>query len=306
VKFGVHLPQWGVSADRAGVLAVARTAEAAGLDSVWVADHIAYPVRSESVYPYRPAGLPFRAEDGFLEALTTLAVVAGATERVELGTSVLVLPMREPLLVAKTVSTLDVLSGGRALLAVGVGWWREEYEAVGAPFDRRGARFDDQLRLLRKAWSEGVVGSDSGSFRFDEVTSLPTPVRPGGPPLLIGGMGRRALLRTVQFGDAWHAVGSNIDTLRAGRATLDVLAAEHGRDAASIGISTSTGFGRSVDQAQERIGKLAEFGVSNVVLNVPQADASAADVCAAIETFAGDVLPALAVDADVYKQSGVH
>jgi probable F420-dependent oxidoreductase len=293
VKFGVHLPQWGPAADRKGVIAVAKAAEETGLDSVWVADHIVFPISTRSRYPYRDAGVPFTAGDGFLEALTTLAVIAGATTRLRLGTSVLVLPMREPLLAAKTIATLDVLSEGRTTLALGAGWWREEFDALAVPFARRGRRFDEQLRLLRRAWTDGVVSSDAGSYRFSEVACLPRPVQPGGPPVLIGGMGPAAWLRTVRYGDGWHAVGGSPGQLAEARRAITELAHEHGRDPASIRLSISTGFGRSIDQATERMAALAAAGFQDIVLNLPRPDATAADVCSAIETFAGKVRPAV-------------
>ena len=123
MKIGLHVPQWGPDATRSGVLSVARAVEDAGLDSVWVADHVVYPLRSQSRYPYREEGTPFAPEEGFLDAITTLGALAGATKRVLLGTSVLVLPMREPLQVAKALATLDVLSDGRVIAGVGAGWW---------------------------------------------------------------------------------------------------------------------------------------------------------------------------------------
>jgi probable F420-dependent oxidoreductase len=275
------------------VLEVARAAEDAGLDSVWVADHIIYPRETTSQYPYRGDGLPFTPQDGFLEAFTTLAVIAGATQRIGLGTSVLVLPMREPLLAAKTIATLDVLSGGRVTLALGAGWWREEFDAVGAPFDGRGTRFDDQLRVLRTAWSDGWVADREGSFGFGEVAVLPRPVQPGGPPLLIGGMGPTALRRAVRYGDGWHAVGGDVETIRTGRRTIEELAERYGRDPATIATSTSTGFSRAPERTRERIVHLAAAGVGEIILNVSKPDATPDDVRAAIDSFASDVLPGL-------------
>ena len=140
MRIGVHVPQWGQSATRSGVLDVALAAEASGLDSIWVADHLVFPVESKSRYPYRPDGVPFDLADGFLEALTELAVVAGATSRIGLGTSVLVMPMRDPLTTAKVATTIDVLSVGRLQLALGAGWWREEFDALGQACEGRGGR----------------------------------------------------------------------------------------------------------------------------------------------------------------------
>jgi probable F420-dependent oxidoreductase len=219
-------------------------------------------------------------------------VVAGATERVALGTSVLVLPMREPLLTAKTLATLDVLSAGRLTIAVGSGWWREEFEALGQQFQGRGARFDDQLDILRAAWTTGTV-TGRGSYDFAEVTCRPRPVQPGGPKIWIGGLGPTALQRTVRIGDGWHAVGSDIDSLRTARARLDRQAAAAGRDPRTIEISTSTGFGRSPEQALDRLLRLRAAGVDQVVLNIGGPNATAADICRGLDEFAAKVRPAL-------------
>jgi probable F420-dependent oxidoreductase len=275
------------------VLSVAKTAEDAGLDTVWVADHLAYPAKSESKYPYRVDGLPFDAEDGFLEAFTMLAAVAGHTERIGLGTSVLVLPMREVVLTAKVIATLDVLSNGRTVIAVGAGWWREEFSALGADFDRRGRRFDEQVAVMKELWANGRGMHEGPNIQFEEIVSLPTPVQPGGPRLLIGGRGAPAWRRAGTLGDGWHAVGADLASLQHGRAEMDRIAREAGRDPSELSISTSAGVGRSPQRAVERLAALQEFGVSEVALNFALESDSAADLCAAVEGFANDVLPEL-------------
>lgn len=291
MKFGIHLPQWGPDATRDGVLLVARTAEATGLDSVWVADHLVFPTRSESTYPYRSGGRPFEAQDGFLEAFTVLALVAGAIERIALGTSVLVMPMRHPLHVAKTAATLDVLSGGRAVLAVGAGWWKEEFAALGAHFRRRGKRFDEQIDIVRALWSHGAMEHHGEFYDFDEVVCEPRPIQPGGPPLWIGGMGLPGWRRAAQRGDAWHAVGSHADTLAEGRVQVNRLAREAARDPDEIAFSTSAGLPPNPDEAVERMVRLGRLGVGHVVMNVGGSSVRA--ICHAIERFADEALPVI-------------
>lgn len=285
----MHLPQWGGGAKRSGVIAVAEAVEACGLDSVWVADHLVFPSRSESTYPYRPDGLPFSAADGFLEAFTTLAVVAGATSRVALGTSVLVMPMRDPLTTAKIVATLDVLSEGRTLVAMGAGWWREEFAALGQQFDRRGRRFDEQLAILRAAWHNGTVEFDGEFYTLEEVACLPLPAQPGGPRVLVGGMGSSAHRRVARLGSGWHAVGSDMQALREGRARIDELAVEYGRDPRTIMLSTSAGLSLDDDRAITRLREFAEVGVDHLVLNLP---GEPDDVVCRAEHIAKVVLPA--------------
>jgi len=291
VKYGVHLPQWGADATREGVLAVARTAEDVGLDSIWVADHIVHPHESVSQYPYRADGVPFAREEGFLEAFTTLSVIAGATSRLELGTSVLVMPMRDPLLTAKTVATLDVLSGGRTVLAMGAGWWEEEFAALGVPFRRRGKRFDEQLQIMRALWTDGELGHQGEAFAFPALTCRPLPAQAGGPPILIGGMGPVAWRRTARLADGWHAVGADSEALERGRAEIDRLAVEAGRDPSKIIVSTSTGLIADSDRLIARMHRLAGNGVRHAVFNV--ADNTARGICAAIERFAEQALPTL-------------
>lgn len=290
MRIGVHVPQWGPTADRAGVLSVALAAESAGLDAIWVADHIVIPTTSASRYPYRQDGVPFGVDDGFLEALTTLSVVAGATERIGLGTSVLVMPMREPVLTGKAVATLDVLSGGRVTLAMGVGWWEEEFEALGARFSARGRRFDEQLEILRALWTDGKVAHSGEFYDFDELACLPLPVQTGGPPIWIGGIGEPAWRRAALFGAGWHAVGADLGTLAAGRIAIDQIALDAGRNPSEIALSTSTGAGRDTGRLLKRLGSLAQAGVDQVVLNL--SDTSAEPMCEAVGRI-GEMLPRL-------------
>jgi probable F420-dependent oxidoreductase len=288
MKFGVHVPQWGSGATRDGVLAVARTIEQAGLDSVWVADHVVFPLESKAAYPYRADGVPFAPEDGFLEALVTLSVLAGATERIELGTSVLALPMRHPLIVAKQAATLDVLSGGRLILGLGAGWWEEEFRALGSAFAGRGRRFDEQIQIMRAAWAAGTLAWDGDFYSFDTVACLPRPAQPDGPRLWIGGRTKAAYRRAGQLGDGWHALGSNGEAIAVGKAEVARVARTAGRDPASISVSTSAGLPPEPERAVERMLKLSACGVTHVVLNV-RAE-TAAELCSAIESFAANAL----------------
>jgi probable F420-dependent oxidoreductase len=291
VKFGVHVPQWGVGATRESVLSVARTIEDAGLDSLWVGDHIVYPRRGDAPYPYRREGPPFEPGDGFLEALTTLAVIAGNTDRVLLGTSVLVASMREPLLLAKTVASLDVLSGGRVILGVGAGWWREEFAALRVGFRDRYSRLDETIEILRVMWREGS-GSYSGKhFHFDDVVCLPKPTSIGRPAIWIGGLGPKALERAAKYGDGWHAVGGNPERIAAGRDEIEKLARGFGRDPSGISLSTATGLKSDPEQMLQRIRGLAVIGVTHIVMSA--FSQAADDLCQLIEGFATEVLPTL-------------
>src|ERR671924_1604801 len=193
MRFGCHLPVYGPAATRETLVGVARRAEALGYDSLWASDHVVLPWRIASRYPYNATGaFPLPPATDFLEPLTALALVAGVTERVRLGTTVLVLPHRHPVLAAKMLATLDHLAPGRVILGAGVGWMREEIELLGAPYERRGAWTDEAIRIMRACWTEERAAFTGEFFRIPPVASVPRP--PRGPiPIWIGGHTRRAL-----------------------------------------------------------------------------------------------------------------
>ena len=164
MKVGIYLPQVGGVASPENITRVARSVEANGFDSLWTFDHVVLRPDQGSDYPYSEDGrFLVPAEVPFLEPLTLMTYAAAVTERVELGTAVLVAPMRAPVLHAKIMATLDHLAGGRLILGAGVGWWKEEFEALSMPFDRRGARMDEYLQVLRDLW-ENEIGSFEGEF----------------------------------------------------------------------------------------------------------------------------------------------
>jgi probable F420-dependent oxidoreductase len=287
----MHVPQWGPDASRDGVLDVAAAAEKAGLDSIWVADHVVFPAESASRYPYDAGGTPFAAEDGFLEAFITLAVVAGATETLRIGTSVLVLPMRDPVLVAKMAATLDVLSNGRLSLGIGIGWWREEFAALSVSFSNRGARLDEQLQAMRALWSGDPVQFSGAHYQFDEISCSPAPIQPGGPPILIGGKSPAAIRRAARHGNGWHAVGVSPEDILLARRDLAAAAEEAGRDPAEIIVTASTGVSRDLGRTRSRLHALAEAGVELVVLAVASNEAEA--ICENVEKI-GVLVPEFA------------
>ncbi|MFQ5897300.1 MAG: LLM class F420-dependent oxidoreductase [Candidatus Methylomirabilia bacterium] len=192
MKFGIQLPHFGPLSSAEGTISLARQAEALGFDSVWTGDHIVYPPQFAE---------RFGAE--FYEAVTTLAYVAAQTSRIRVGTAVLILPYRNPLVLAKQLVTLDVLSGGRLTVGVGVGWMAEEYAALGAPFAERGAATDESLRIIRTLWTEERPKFSGARFKFPEMLFAPRPVQRPSPPLWVGGNSPRALRRAAELGDGW-------------------------------------------------------------------------------------------------------
>jgi probable F420-dependent oxidoreductase len=192
------------------VLKIALKAEALRYASVFVTDHVVLPVSAaRSVYPYAPTGqFPGGARQDYLEPLAMLAYLARATTRIRLGTSVLVIPYRHPLVVGKMLATIDVLSGGRVILGAGTGWLREEFEALGAPpFEARGAVTDEYLHVMRLAWTTDPVTFSGRYCRIDPVHALPKPVQPNGIPVWIGGHTAAAVRRAARLGDGWHPIG---------------------------------------------------------------------------------------------------
>ncbi len=183
------------------VIDLARRAEAAGVDTVIVPDHV---VMSENVEAYEWGTFPFPIEVPWLEPLTVLAAIAGATSRVRLATGILIAPLRPAIVLAKTAASLDVLSQGRLELGVGVGWQREEFEAAGIPFDERAQRLDDTLAACRALWSESPASFFSEHVRFEKIWCEPRPVQPGGVPVWFSGtLHARNLERIGRWGDGW-------------------------------------------------------------------------------------------------------
>lgn len=207
---GLYIRNMGPQSDPATILAAARSAEAAGLDDVWVADHIAIP-------PDDAEGSNGR----YLDPLATLAFLAAATTRIRLGTGVLVLPYRPPLATAKWVATIQELSQGRLLFGVGVGWMQPEFRAAGVAYERRASITDETLAFVTRCFAADEVEANGQRFLFRP--------RPARPPILVGGAPPHALRRAVRWGDGWMPVGGNADALRAPVAELAALAAAAGK-----------------------------------------------------------------------------
>ena len=208
MRYGFYLPTRGELASRAAIAALARTGEAAGFHSAMVADHVVFPVASRSTYPYTVSG-EHPSHGDALEQAAILAFVAGITERLRLVSSVLILPYRNPVLTAKMLATIDVLSEGRLTVGVGVGWLEEEFIALRAgDFDRRGAVSDEYLEIFRKLWTISPASHAGEFYSFDQIRCEPFPVQRPGPPIWVGGHSRAALRRAARFGDGWHPVGA--------------------------------------------------------------------------------------------------
>jgi len=208
MRYGFYLPTRGPLVNRSDITRFVRTGEKLGFHSVMVADHIAVPVKTESVYPYTADG-KFLSKGDALETLTTMAYIAGATEKIRMVSSVMIVPHRNPILTAKAIATIDVLSGGRVTVGVGVGWFREEFEALHtADFDKRGAVTNEYLEIFKKLWTQSPVAHQGEFYSFEALHCEPLPIQKPHPPIWIGGHSRPALRRAARYGDGWHPVGA--------------------------------------------------------------------------------------------------
>jgi probable F420-dependent oxidoreductase len=241
LAFGYHLPIWGPAATRDTLITLARRVESLGFESVWASDHVVIPFEIRSRYPYNATGdFPLPPTTNFLEPLTALSLVAGVTERVRLGTTVLVLPHRHPVLAAKMLATLDHLAPGRVILGAGVGWMREEIELLGAPYDQRGAWTDEAIRILRACWRDERVSYRGQFFSFPEIGFAPKPATKT-IPIWIGGHPARAMRRVAELGEGWLAAFATPDVMRNGLVELKAACDKVGRNSAEVTLSVRIG-----------------------------------------------------------------
>jgi probable F420-dependent oxidoreductase len=232
VEVGFIVPHVGRdNVSRRSIDATCDVAEEFGADALWFGDHIAFPYDYLTPYPYGTAsGFDPSDPEQFWEVFSVMAYVAARTSRVKLGTGVIILPYRHPLLTAKSVATIDMLSEGRVMFGAGVGWLEEEFSALGLDtFPNRGSVSDEQLEIIKLAWTEERPRFEGQHYRFPEVSVTPKPFQRPHPPILIGGNGKRAFRRVVQFGDYWHAAMLLPDELEDGRVELAAMAREAGR-----------------------------------------------------------------------------
>lgn len=303
MEFGCHLPVFGPAATRAGLLTFAREMERLGYESLWASDHVVIPHTIHSRYPYSDTGqFPLAPGATFLEPLTALAMVAGVTERAKLGTTVLVLPHRHPVLAAKALATLDHLSGGRVILGAGVGWMREEIDLLGAPFAERGAWSDEAIRIMRACWRDERTHFHGRFFDFDDIGCFPKPVR-GDIPIWMGGHSKPALRRVVALADGWHAAFPTATGLEAGLALLREECARQNRRFAELTVTLRAGLAirtspggpdrkalqGTPEEIVEDLRRFQALGVSHVLMEASYRDL--AHMVRTFETFTRDIRP---------------
>ncbi|MBW2314670.1 MAG: TIGR03619 family F420-dependent LLM class oxidoreductase [Deltaproteobacteria bacterium] len=262
MKFGMHLPQAGPAASAEAIRTVAKHAEELGFADVWVSDHLAVP-----------KGAPYPPSAYILEPLIALTWAAAATDRVGLGTTVLVLPLRPPVLLAKMLGTLDLASHGRVILGAAGGWLKDEFDALGVPFEERGARTDETIDVLRSCWTEDPIDLEAPrtGVKMASMRTKPQPERP--IPIWVGGHSEPAYRRAIQRGDGWHGAFQSPEK------TAEIVARlRRDRPESSFTLSMRTRWDALNDPADEILRDVEQFiemGIQHLVVEPSQRDQDA-------------------------------
>ncbi len=261
-------------------------AEALGYESVWTAEHVVFPVEYTSVYPYNPSGkLRFQADDPIVDPLVALTFIAASTTRLRLGTGINILPQANPLYLAKWCASIDHLSKGRLMLGVGVGWLREEFEALGVPFEQRGKRADEYMKALKAVWTGDEVDFQGEFVNWQGFMMRPRPVQTGGVPLVVGGVTPPAIRRVVRYGDGWYVIGKDIDEIRSHIQAMRDEYARQGRDPGELEMTAYWNFYR---EGPESLKVYEELGIHRLLINVHAMRQP--DAMAGLQYFADEVI----------------
>ncbi len=265
MKFGIAFANTGPFADPLGALQLARAAEAAGFESIWTVEHVVVPAGYTSPYPYDRSGrMPGREDLPIPDPLVWLAFLASATTTLKLATGVLILPQRNPVVLAKELATLDHLSDGRMLLGIGSGWLEEEFDAIGVPFAERGRRTDDAVFAMRALWRDDQASYDSEYTSFQNCISRPQP-RAGAIPVHVGGHTDVAARRAGRLGDGFFPAGGTHERLAELFDLVRATATAAGRDPDAIELTTG-GNGAIGAGALDEVAALADLGVDRVII----------------------------------------
>jgi probable F420-dependent oxidoreductase len=259
VGISVPLPAYNVD-----VAFMARTAEQLGFESFWCAEHPFIPVHTTSRFPGSDDGIIPESYSHFIDPFVALARASGVTTRMKLGTGIVLVPERHPLLLAKEISTLDLFSGGRFLFGIGAGWLREETQIMGGDFDHRWSQVRESVLAMKQLWTKLEAEFHGKYYDFPPVKSYPKPVQKPHPPVILGGHAKNVLERVVAWGDGWLPNRTTPEKLAESRATLDQLAKGAGRDPAAITISVH---GQPADR--DLIHRFHDAGATRVIVRPP-------------------------------------
>ena len=302
MKFGICLPIR-LDADAGANVRIAKRAEELGYNSVWASDHVVIPEKRAGMFT-----------DEFHDPFMLLSSIAAGTSRIIIGTSVIILPYRNPLVTAKMAATLDVLSGGRLIFGVGPGWMREEFEALGVPFESRGRMTDEYMKVIKELWQSERPEFHGEFVDFSNVGFYPKPVQTPGPPVWVAGASRHAVRRAALLGDGWQPTAVSPGDVRAGMDELRRIAAEAGRglggftfslrnrlrltddaEAPKPGIGapafTLTG---SVSRVRDYVAEYIKDGVSHILFDPDAGDLD--EYYGIMETAAEEIMPGFRAD----------
>jgi probable F420-dependent oxidoreductase len=286
MKFGLMFANAGPWSQPDNAAAMGAAADEFGIESLWTVEHVVVPKDYQSAYPYSSSGrMPGPEETPIPDPLIWLAFMAAHTTSVRLCTGILILPQRHPAVVAKEVATLDVLSGGRVTLGVGVGWLKEEFEVIGVPFDERASRTDESIEALRAFWTQDEPTFHGRHYDFEGAKSHPRPVQKGGVPIVIGGHTNAAARRAGRLGDGFFPARASIEELTSLLDVMRAAASETGRDGDAIEITC----GGALDP--DGIRRYADLGVSRMILPPPAFDPDG--LRAGLDRFANEVMAKL-------------
>jgi probable F420-dependent oxidoreductase len=247
------------------MVGLAQYAESIGVESAWTFEHAMVPLDYASKYPYSPNGkMGAKPDTNFIDPLIALTAVAANTSTIRLGTGINIVSQANPLLLAKQVASLDLISNGRFMLGTGIGWLQEEFEAMGVPFERRGARFDDYIVAMKKVWSGEVVEHQSDFINWSGFKSYPVPVQKSGVPIIMGGTKGKTYERLAKHADGWFAPTDSAESLAPMLEPLKASCAEFGRDYDSIEITSMWNNQGGLDA----IKAFGDLGVSRVIVPV--------------------------------------
>jgi len=284
MKFGLMFANIGPFSQPAGLTQLAQSAESAGIESLWTVEHVAVPIGYESKYPYSANGkMPGPENSPIPDPLVWLSFAAAVTKTIKLATGILILPQRHPIYTAKEMATLDVLSEGRLIAGIGIGWLAEEFSALDIPFKERAARTEECAKALRHLWSTDSKPFAGEFYRWNAIESNPKPVQPGGVPIVVGGHVEGAARRAARIGDGFFPAAGDLPAL------FDIVRDECqkiGRDPSEIELTAGAPI-RSLDDVK----RMQDIGVARMILPPPGFDPDS--IKAGFDKFNDDILSKL-------------
>jgi probable F420-dependent oxidoreductase len=294
MEIGCHLPTQGPVATREALLTFAREAERRDIASLWVSDHVVFPRTATGSYP--GGRFPHPPDQPYLEPVAVLAAAAVCTMRARIGASVFILGHRHPVVMAKMLTTIDALSNGRLICGVGVGWWKEELDILGAPFHARGRQADEILRVFKALWTAENPSFEGEFFRFRDIGFAPKPVQKPHPPIWVGGDSPGAFRRVVTLGDGWHATNKTPAELRDALTRLRAAADAARRPFETIALSLRFALrdellAQGSQAVVDRLGEYKQLGLGHVMLDFRRDDL--ARMLEILDLVAGTIRPAV-------------